>query len=53
MIRSITYRAYIIDNKAEIYPEGEDKATRILFELENLESLPQYVHIDLKHFSHL
>ena len=39
-----------IGNKAEIHPEGEDKDPRLVFELENLENLPQYVHIDLNIF---
>ena len=32
------------------HPEGEDKDPRLVFELEYLESLPQYVHIDLNIF---
>lgn len=32
-----------IGNKAEIYPESEDKDSRLVFELEFLESLPNYV----------
>lgn len=39
-----------IGNKAEIHPEGGDKDPRLVFELEFLESLPQYVHIDLNIF---
>ena len=39
-----------IGNKAEIHPEGGDKDPRLVFELEYLESLPQYVHIDLNIF---
>lgn len=39
-----------IGNKAEIHPEGEDKDPRLVFELEYLESLPQYVYIDLNIF---
>lgn len=34
-----------IGNKAEIHPETEDKDPRIVFELEFLECLPEYVHI--------
>ena len=32
-----------IGNKAEIYPESEDKDPRLVFELEFLESLTNYV----------
>ena len=32
-----------IGNKAEIHPESEDKDPRIIFELEFLESLPNYI----------
>ena len=32
-----------IGNKAEIYPESDDKDSRLVFELEFLESLPNYV----------
>lgn len=32
-----------IGNKAEIHPETEDKDPRLVFELEYLESLPNYV----------
>ena len=32
-----------IGNKAEIHPESEDKDPRIVFELEFLESLPNYI----------
>lgn len=39
-----------IGNKAEIHPEGGDKDPGLVFELEFLESLPQYVHIDLNIF---
>ena len=39
-----------IGNKAEIHSEGGDKYPRLVFELEYLESLPQYVHIDLNIF---
>lgn len=34
-----------IDNKAEIHPEGGDKDPRLVFELEYLESLPDYVDV--------
>lgn len=39
-----------IGNKAEIHPDSIDNAPRLVFELEYLESLPQYVHIDLNIF---
>ena len=39
-----------IGNKAEIHPEGGDKDPRLVCELEYLESLTQYVHIDLNIF---
>lgn len=32
-------------SKAEIHPETEDKCPRLIFELEFLESLPDYVMI--------
>lgn len=34
-----------IGNKAEIHPESEDKDPRLVFELEYLESLPNYIMI--------
>lgn len=39
-----------IGNKAEIYPEGGDKEPRLVFELEYLESLPEYVPVSLNIF---
>lgn len=39
-----------VGNKAEIYPEGGDKDSRLVFELEYLESLPQYTHVNLNIF---
>lgn len=39
-----------IGNKAEIHPEGGDKDPRLVFELEYLESLPEYVHVNLNIF---
>lgn len=39
-----------IGNKAEIYPESNDSEPRIVFELEYLESLPEYIHIKLNIF---
>lgn len=39
-----------IGNKAEIHPESEDKDPRLVFELEYLESLPDYVHVNLNIF---
>lgn len=39
-----------IGNKAEIHPESEDKDSRLIFELEYLESLPEYTHISLNIF---
>ncbi|MBR4300986.1 MAG: DNA (cytosine-5-)-methyltransferase [Bacteroidales bacterium] len=39
-----------IGNKAEIHPESEDKDSRLIFELEYLESLPKYTHISLNIF---
>lgn len=36
-----------IGNKSEIHPETRDKAPRIVFELEYLESLPEYIPISL------
>ena len=34
-----------IGNKAEIHPETEDVDSRLVFELEFLESLPEYVDV--------
>lgn len=39
-----------IGNKAEIHPEGGDKDPRLVFELEYLESLPEYVQVNLNIF---
>ena len=39
-----------IGNKAEIHPESVDKDPRLIFELEFLESLPNYTHINLNIF---
>ena len=39
-----------IGNKAEIHPETEDKDPRLVFELEFLQSLPEYVPIKLNIF---
>lgn len=39
-----------IGNKAEIHPDSKDKDSRLIFELEYLESLPMYVHINLNIF---
>lgn len=39
-----------IGNKAEIHPESEDKEPRLIFELEYLESLAMYKHIQLNYF---
>lgn len=36
-----------IGNKAEIHPESKDKDARLVFELEYLESLPDYVPVNL------
>ncbi len=40
-----------IGNKAEIHPDSNDKATRLVFELEYLESFPQYkmIHLNFLH----
>jgi len=40
-----------IGNKAEIHPETEDKDPRIVFELEFLQSLPNYVPVKLNIFN--
>jgi len=39
-----------IGNKAEVHPDSGDKDPRLVFELEYLESLPEYVHINLNIF---
>lgn len=39
-----------IGNKAEIHPETNDKDPRLIFELEYLESLPEYIPIKLTLF---
>ena len=36
-----------VGNKAEIHPESKDKDSRLVFELEYLESLPEYVSVNL------
>ena len=36
-----------IGNKVEIHPESKDKDARLVFELEYLESLPDYVPVNL------
>lgn len=40
-----------IGNKAEIHPESEDKEPRLVFDLEFLHSLPEYVPIKLNIFN--
>lgn len=40
-----------IGNKSEIHPEGNDKDPRLVFELEYLESLPEYKPIKLNIFN--
>ena len=40
-----------IGNKAEIHPECEDKEPRLVFELEYLESLPEYKMVKLNIFN--
>lgn len=40
-----------IGNKAEIYPETEDKESRLIFELEFIQSLSEYVPIKLNIFN--
>lgn len=40
-----------IGNKAEIHPESEDKEPRLVFELEFLHSLPEYLPIKLNIFN--
>lgn len=39
-----------IGNKAEIHPNSGDKDPRLIFELEYLESLPEYTHVSLNIF---
>lgn len=39
-----------VGNKAEIHPETNDKDSRLVFELEFLESLPEYIPIKLNLF---
>ena len=39
-----------IGNKAEIYPESYDEEPRLVFELEYLESLPEYEMLSLKRY---
>lgn len=39
-----------IGNKAEIHPDSGDKAPRLIFELEYLESLSEYTHVSLNIF---
>ncbi len=39
-----------IGNKAEIHPDSKDKDPRLVFDLEYLESLPNYMHIKLNIF---
>ena len=40
-----------IGNKHEIHPESNDRDPRLVFELEYLESLPQYMPIKLNIFN--
>ena len=40
-----------IGNKAEIHPESEDKEPRLVFDLEYLESLPEYLPVKLNIFN--
>lgn len=40
-----------IGNKAEVYPETEDKEPRLIFELEFLQSMPEYLPIKLNIFN--
>ena len=40
-----------IGNKQEIHPESEDNNPRLIFELEYLESLPEYVPTKLNIFN--
>ena len=39
-----------IGNKAEIHPESNDEEPRLLFELEYLESLPEYEMLSLTRY---
>ena len=39
-----------IGNKDEIHPDSKDKDPRLVFELEYLESLPEYIHVKLNIF---
>lgn len=39
-----------VGSKAEIHPESEDQESRLVFKLEYLESLPEYVHVNLNIF---
>lgn len=39
-----------VGTKAEIHPESNDLESRLVFELEYLESLPEYTHINLNIF---
>ena len=39
-----------IGNKAEIHPESNDNEARLVFELEYLESLPEYQMITLSRY---
>ena len=39
-----------VGNKSEIYPESGDIEPRLVFEMEYLESLPEYVQINLNIF---
>ena len=39
-----------IGNKAEIHPETKDKEPRLVFELEYLESLPEYEMLTLSKY---
>lgn len=39
-----------VGSKAEIHPESEDQESRLVFELEYIESLPEYVHVNLNIF---
>ena len=40
-----------IGNKAEIHPESEDMEPRLVFELEFLQSMPEYIPINLNIFN--
>ena len=40
-----------IGNKAEIHPESEDMEPRLVFELEFLQSMPEYIPIKLNIFN--